>query len=388
MTVSWKASRRQLLAQGTSAAGLTAIGLVTGGFGWPVLAAQTTPGSESASPVANGQFSLDPTPPSALGAPPVPAATASTAPDATSETDAFAPYENYGTDAAPGEFPRVVRHAFGETVIEQQPERIVALDAGELDTVMYLGLTPVGAVEFEFERFPAQMADRARQIQVTGSLDEPDIEAIIGLRPDLVISSALRHDETVYANLAATAPTVFSSGPGVTFKHNFKLYAQAMGREAEARALLDRYEDGVRALNADLPTPRPTTSIVQIRTDHVRYYQRANFLGQVLTDLGFPRNDAENVDDFAYFGSQEELGTHANGEFLILAVSDPGENNLATEILDGPIWQVLPATQTGNVLEAPSEIFIAGVSYGSAMEVLNIIGGHFGIDPVIDLASL
>lgn len=388
MTMSRKASRRQVLAQGTSLVGLAAIGLAAGGPGRSALAAQATPGSEAASPVAGGPFPLDPTPAADLGAPPVPEASVSTAPDATSEADAFAPYEAYGTDAAPGQFPRVVRHAYGETTVERQPEGIVALDAGELDTVMYLGLTPVGAVEFDAARFPAHMRDRAGQIQVVGSLDEPDIEAIIALQPDLVISSALRHDETVYDNITATAPAVFSSGPGVTFKHNFKLYAQALGREVEARALIDRYEDGVRALNAALPNPRPTTTIVQIRADHVRYYQRANFLGQVLTDLGFPRNDGENVDDFAYFGSQEELGTYADGEFLILTVSEPGENDLATEILEGPIWQSLPATQAGNVLEAPSEIFIAGVSYGSAMEVLNIIGGHFGIDPVIDLASL
>jgi iron complex transport system substrate-binding protein len=280
-----------------------------------------------------------------------------------------------------------VRHALGTVTIEQQPERIVTLDAGELDSAVYLGLIPVGAVEFEASRFPDQIAQRVESIRVVGTLDEPDIEAIVGLRPDLIISSVLRHDEAIYNNLTPLAPTVFSTEPGVTFKHNFKLYAQAMGREVEARALLDRYEDGVRALNAQLPNPRPTTSIVQIRTDHVRYYQRANFLGQVLTDMGFPRNELENVDDFAYFGSQEELGTHADGEFLILTVSS-GENELAAEILNGPIWESLPAVKAGNVLEAPSEVFIAGVSYGSALQVLNIVCGHFGLDPVVDLSSL
>jgi iron complex transport system substrate-binding protein len=376
MSITGTSSRRDLLIKGSAVASIG----VSGGWGRAVFARQATPGASTI-------ISLDPTPPAELGAPAVPPATISTASEAAPEGDVFARYDEFGTDADPGQFPRVIRHAFGDTTIESQPQRIVALDAGELDSVMYLGLTPVGAVEFEASRFPTQMAERAAGITVVGTLSEPDIEAIVALQPDLIISSALRHDENIFANLSAIAPTVFSAQPGVSFKQNFKLYAQALGREADARVLIDTYENGVRALNAQLPDPRPTTTIVQIRPDHVRYYQRANFLGQVLTDLGFPRNDGENVDDFAYIGSQEELGTYADGEFLILIVSE-GENDLAAEILNGDLWQTLPAVQADNVLEAPSEIFIAGVSYGSAMEVLNIIGEHFGLDPVIDLSGL
>lgn len=42
---------------------------------------------------------------------------------------------------------RTVEHAMGEAEIEGTPERIVVLDTGELDSVMTLGVTPVGAVE-------------------------------------------------------------------------------------------------------------------------------------------------------------------------------------------------------------------------------------------------
>lgn len=43
-------------------------------------------------------------------------------------------------------FPRTVEHAMGETEIPQRPERVVVLDTGELDSVLSLGVTPVGAV--------------------------------------------------------------------------------------------------------------------------------------------------------------------------------------------------------------------------------------------------
>ncbi|WP_158843379.1 hypothetical protein [Saccharothrix deserti] len=50
----------------------------------------------------------------------------------------------FGTDAEPGQFPRTIKHAMGETVIEKRPERVVVLDGGELDNVVALGIKPVG----------------------------------------------------------------------------------------------------------------------------------------------------------------------------------------------------------------------------------------------------
>ena len=44
------------------------------------------------------------------------------------------------------EATRVVPHAMGSTEITGQPERVIVLDTGELDSVLALGVTPVGAV--------------------------------------------------------------------------------------------------------------------------------------------------------------------------------------------------------------------------------------------------
>lgn len=373
----WNGSRRRLI--GTSAGFAAALGSAAI-LAVPV-AAQSTPAATPAT------VDLTPASPAALGAPAVPTAAVSSASGAVPEATAFAPYANFGTDVAAGVFPRTVRHAFGETVIETQPERVVVLDTGELDASVVLGVTPVGAAEYLSTGLPDYIAARKDDIQLVGTTAEPDIEAILALKPDLILSSKLRHDESVYKTLSAIAPTVFAERPGVTFKQNFILYAQALGREAEARTVMDLYENGVRGLNAQLPDPRPTTSIVQIRPDMVRFYMRANFLGQILTDLGFPRSDAENVDDFAFDGSQETLGEYADGEFIILAVQGGDANEAAPEILASPVWGSLPAVKADKVLEAPSDVFIGGIGYGSAMLVVNTLAGYFGIDPVITLPA-
>jgi ABC-type Fe3+-hydroxamate transport system substrate-binding protein len=103
----------------------------------------------------------------------------------------------------------------------------------------------------------------------------------------------------------------------------------------------------------------------------------------VLTDLGFPRNDVENVDDFAFIGSQENLGEYAAGDFVIVAVADAAKGEEADQILASDVWQTLPAVKSGNVLMADANTFIGGVGYGAAGDVVNTIATHFGLDPVI-----
>lgn len=352
------------------AAGLTAmVALRTTGRS---LAAQT--------PVATpaGELRLLPAPPAELGAPDVPAPVPPTDPEAVTMAKALGPYEGFGTDAAPGAFPRVVRHAMGETTLEAPPQRIVTLDPGELDAAVQLGFAPVGSAEYGSYKLADYVLEAIGDITLVGTVAEPDLEAIIGLQPDLILSSKLRHAE-LYETLAQIAPTVFAERPGVSFKQNLKLYAQATGAEAAAAEVVGRYEARVRALNAALPTPRPSVSIVQMRPDGIRFYQTANFLGVVLRDLGFPRGEGENVDAFAADLSEEQLGAFADGELIILAVVDDAENTYAAGVLDSPLWQQLPAVQAGQVLQVDSAVWIGGVGYGAAFEVMDGLADDFQI---------
>ena len=42
-----------------------------------------------------------------------------------------------------GAFPVTIKHAFGETVIDKEPTRVLTLDSAAADTVIALGVTPV-----------------------------------------------------------------------------------------------------------------------------------------------------------------------------------------------------------------------------------------------------
>jgi iron complex transport system substrate-binding protein len=321
----------------------------------------------------SSELRLIPLPPSELGAPEVPAPAVSTAEGAVPVAEAVAVYDDFGTDAEPGVFPRTIVHAMGETTIDAKPVRVVVLDSGELDSVIRMGLKPVGALEYDPDLLPDYLVEGLTEATTVGTLAEPDLEAIAALQPDLILSSKLRH-EALYANLATIAPTVFGERTGVVWKQNFALHAQALGREVEADAAVREYEDRVREMNAALPDPRPTVSIVRVLDDHLRYYQRANYIGTILTDLGLPRPESQNVDDFALLNqSLETIGQSADADFIFVSPNLGEQDDFAQEMLASPLWSSLSAVQEGNVMVVLDDVWMAGIGYRAAQTILDDI---------------
>lgn len=307
--------------------------------------------------------------------PQVPPATPSTAPDAVSYDQAIAPYDAFGTDAEAGVFPRTIRHAMGETTLEEKPVRVVTLDTGELDAMAELGIKPVGAVDYGADGLPKYFDQSEIQgVEVVGTIQEPNLEAIARLKPDLILSSKLRH-EKIYPQLSQIAPTVFAERPGVTWKQNFTLYSQAVGAEDEADETVDRYDQRVAALNETLPAKRPEVSVVRVMADgQVRLYQRANFLGVLLTDLGFPRPEPQNVDDFAVEVGLEQLD-QADGDLIIYAVFDATKNTNGQAVTGSALWQQLKAVKTGEVHTVDDQTWIGGIGYHAAFDVMDQLEG-------------
>lgn len=308
--------------------------------------------------------------PASSEVPAVPDPTPSMASDAVSLSSAFAPYEDFGTDAEAGEFPRTVRHAMGETTLDEAPVRVVTLDTGELDAMIELGVKPLGVVDYGADGLPSYFdREDIEGIQVVGTIDAPNLEAIAALKPDLILSSKLRHEE-LYGQLSQIAPTIFAERPGVTWKQNFELNAQAVGREDEAAETKEKYQERVAELHDELPAERPAVSIVRVMADgNIRLYQRANFLGVLLTDLGFPRPAAQNVDDFATEVSLEQLG-QADGDLIILSVFDATKNTHAAEVEGSAYWKTLEGVKAGDVHTVDDQTWLGGIGYHAAFEVM------------------
>jgi len=266
---------------------------------------------------------------------------------------------------------RTVKHAMGITKITGTPERVVVLDTGELDSAVALGVKPVGAVEaIAGEGLPTYLGDAVKGIELVGTIEQPNVEAIAALRPDLILSSKVRH-EAIHDQLARVAPTVFSEEVGVTWKENFALHARALGHVGEAGRLQAEYEDKAGELGAALGDKRADTTVSVVRSvgDEVRIYLKANFLGTILEDADLPRPKAQDKNDFSETATAERI-PDLDGDLMILSRFGD-DHRLLTRLQENRLWERLDIVKSDRVFEVPDDLWFLGIGNFAARKVLD-----------------
>lgn len=325
---------------------------------------------------------VQPEPPAAsqsAASPTAPAPSATEAPDAVSTAQAPATSATPASSEGQSAGTRTTEHAMGTTTIEGQPERVVVPDTGELDNAMTLGVKPVGAVEaIPGEGFPAYL-EGTEGIENVGTIEQPNLERIAALQPDLILSSKLRH-EAIYDRLSEIAPTVFAETTGVTWKENFDLHAEALGKEDAAEAVKDQYQKSIEAFQDTLGDRLDETeiSVVRFLPGDTRIYQKASFIGTVLEDVGLPRPPSQNVDDFAILNASAEVIPRMGGDVIFVTVYGPEQETTWEQITSNPLWAKLEAVQQGRVYEVPDDLWMLGIGYTAANGVIADLTQYLG----------
>lgn len=289
--------------------------------------------------------------------------------------------EARGEGGGDGPAGRMVKHAMGETEIEGTPERVVVLDTGELDSAMTLGVVPVGSVEaVEGLGFPSYLQG-TKSIENVGTIEQPNLEKIAALEPDLILSSKLRH-EKIYDRLTQIAPTVFTETVGVTWKENFELHAEALNKTGKAqrveKAYRGRIEEFKRAMGDELE--QTEVSIVRFTPGDTRIYQKENFIGTVLDDAGLPRPPSQDVDEFALLNVSAEFIPKMGGDVIFVTVYADEKDTAKAEITADPLWQKLEAVREDRVYEVSDDLWMLGLGYTAAGGVMDdlekyLVGG-------------
>ncbi len=279
-----------------------------------------------------------------------------------------------GTDAKPGEFPRTITHALGKTELKAQPKRVVVLDVGELDNVVSLGIKPVGYAPTEGDDgIPEYLSKAAGSPKNIGTINSLNLEAIAGLKPDLILGSQLRA-EKLYPQLSKIAPTVFSIRPGFTWKENYLLNATALDKRAEAEEKIAAYEDKAKQLGTDIGEKKPTVTMLRYMPDKIRLYAKASFIGTILDDAGVPRPKNQQINDLATEISPEKID-EADADWIFTGVYGDVDKTKRDTAEDNPLWKKLGAVKNGQAKDVPDETWYLGLGVTAANEVLDDLRG-------------
>lgn len=272
---------------------------------------------------------------------------------------------------------RTVEHAMGEAEVQGTPKRVVVLDTGELDSAMSLGVTPVGAVEaVEGLGLPSYL-EGTGEIENVGTIEEPNLEKIATLNPDLILSSKLRHEQ-VYDQLGQIAPTVFTETTGVTWKKNFEKHAEAMNRVDEAARIVDGYEDRIKNFKGTMGDRlgENEVSVVRFLPGETRIYQKESFIGTVLEDAGLPRPASQDVDEFALLNVSEEEIPEMDGDAIFVTVYGAPGDSTEEKITSDPLWRKLEAVRQDRVYEVSDDLWMLGIGPTAAGAIVDDLDKH------------
>lgn len=206
-----------------------------------------------------------------------------------------------GAGAEAGAFPVTLTHKFGRTTVDRAPRRVVTVGYTEQDTVLALGVVPVGVREFlggyDWKRRPwAQRALRGTQPAVVGG-QEIDFEKVAAQRPDLIVAINSGMSKGDYRRLSRIAPTLAQDAGVVDFGMPWQdqtiAIGKALGRERRARELVAGVEARFEQAREEHPEFRGATAILAYGgPDGYGAYTTQDTRSRFLTDLGFDTPEA------------------------------------------------------------------------------------------------
>lgn len=248
---------------------------------------------------------------------------------------------------------RTVTHAMGETTIEGTPERVVLLTNDAVDDALALGVKPVGAVQswigdpwYDF------IADEMEGVELVGEEVQPNLEKIASLEPDLIIGSKVRH-EKIYDQLSAIAPTVFSETVGHVWKENVELYAEALGKEEEAKQRLNDWDAKIKEFQSEHADQLDTeVSIIRFLPGMVRIHHNG-FPDSVVAEAGLSRPESQQSEEFASEVTEERI-PDMDGDILFVLTFEAGDgeaSKLKEDWMEKPLFKELEVVKNKNVHE-------------------------------------
>ncbi len=297
------------------------------------------------------------------------------------------------TTVANGEYPIVIPHAFGETIIESKPERVVTIAWENHDTPLALGVAPVAVPESNYGKATenrlhpwADAAFKELGVDSPNVIDDAsgvDFEAISDANPDVILAAYSGITEEEYNLLSEIAPVVaYPDKPWQThWRDQTIINATGLGMKAEGEAKVAEVE----ALIAEKTAAYPNIAGVKaafcwISADDLSsfyVYMPADSRASYLLDLGleFPESVyqfAKGNDDFYALVSRENVDKLSDVDMII----SYGNEELLAALQADELMSTIPAVKNGAVVLVDENSALAGACTPSILSIPWVIDDY------------
>ncbi|WCO68788.1 iron-siderophore ABC transporter substrate-binding protein [Iamia majanohamensis] len=255
-----------------------------------------------------------------------------------------------------GAFPVTIEHKYGETVVEEAPERVVSVGFTEQDSLLALGIVPVGIRDWYGDQPDAtwpwaqdELGDAEPEVL---SSEDINFEAVAALRPDLIVGVSSGMTDQEYDTLSEIAPTLAQTDEYVDFgtpwQDQLELVGRAVGRSDEAAALTEDLEGRFADIRAEHPELQGQEVAVSyaVSESEIGAYGTQDVRGRLMLDIGMAIPDEFDElagDQFYSSFSLEEVERLDRDVVVWVSASDAINQRIA----DSPVRQQLDAVDEG-----------------------------------------
>ncbi|MFD6700356.1 MULTISPECIES: iron-siderophore ABC transporter substrate-binding protein [unclassified Microbacterium] len=290
-----------------------------------------------------------------------------------------------GTGSSVGGFPATVEHVYGKTVVESAPKSVATIGWGSFDAAIALGTIPVtipkatfgdpdGDGYLEWTK-KAIDADKATLPPIHDETDGIPYEKIADTSPDLILGTNSGLTKQEYDTLTKIAPTVAYPGApwGTSWRDSTTMIGTALGKSAEAKALIADTEKAMATEMAKYPAAKGKTGMVMWvdakDLGKVQYYVPSDTRVQYLNDLGFATPTsitdlAKNEKGFVGTISAEQAGK-LDADVAVVYVQGGDLSTLQND----PLLSRIPAVKKGSAVLVNDEALLMAVSAPTVLSI-------------------
>ncbi|TSB47369.1 ABC transporter substrate-binding protein [Alkalicoccobacillus porphyridii] len=251
-----------------------------------------------------------------------------------------------------------IDHLKGEITFDQIPEDIVVLDVQYLDHLLALGKQPIGTVYAGTDQgLPEYLGELPGDPTLLGTYEEPNVEQILSLEPDLIIATDAHED--MYDQLNSIAPTlVFDRMED--WKDVQLNIGKLLDEQEQSQKIVDDYNEKVSGLKEELADKMEgeTVALIRPRDDMIRLHTTDHRTAEILyNDLGLtPPELAEGQADTSSMISIEILPEMDADHFFLL--QDATNAELTADFMDTSVWKGLKAVTEDQVYEKDTALWV------------------------------
>ena len=230
--------------------------------------------------------------------------------------------------------------------------RVLPLEYSAFDSLLLLGIKPIAYAKGEVGEgdIPSYLQEAIKGLPSVGTRQQPNLEKIIELKPDLIIADPFFHND-IKKQVEKIAPTIFLKGITANYSEqlaNLEMLAEVTNKKDKVSAIKQKFNDAMKPIITLGNANRGTILIGYVHTNGVFRALTANAIAtDFLSKIG-QENVIKSYDQKQRTAITMEGILAKNPDNIIVLLTN-GDMEPFEFFKRHPLWRKISAVEKANV---------------------------------------